>query len=75
MKASKGIYIIGTDTDVGKTVVSAGLMHMMLSNGYNACYFKPVSSGGTENCNGCVSPYLHEMKEAKEKGPIASIYN
>jgi dethiobiotin synthetase len=42
---AKGIFIIGTDTGVGKTVVSAGLMHVFLSQGYNACYFKPVSSG------------------------------
>ncbi|TCO74764.1 dethiobiotin synthase [Marinisporobacter balticus] len=42
---SKGIFIVGTDTDVGKTVVSAGLMHLLRSSGYNACYFKPVLSG------------------------------
>ena len=42
---SKGIYIIGTDTEAGKTVVSAGLMHLLLSNKYKAAYFKPVASG------------------------------
>jgi len=42
---SKGIYIIGTDTEVGKTVVAAGLMHLLLSNKYKAAYFKPVASG------------------------------
>jgi dethiobiotin synthetase len=42
---SKGIYIIGTDTEVGKTVVSAGLMHLLLYNKYKAAYFKPVASG------------------------------
>ena len=41
----KGIFIIGTDTEVGKTVVSAGLMHLLLGNKYNAAYFKPVASG------------------------------
>ena len=41
---SKGIFIIGTDTEVGKTVVSAGLMHLLLDK-YNAAYFKPVASG------------------------------
>ncbi len=40
----KGIFIIGTDTEVGKTVVSAGLMHLLSSN-YKAAYFKPVASG------------------------------
>lgn len=42
---SKGIFIIGTDTEVGKTVVSAGLMYLLLENNYNAAYFKPVASG------------------------------
>ena len=42
---SKGIFIIGTDTEVGKTVVSAGLMHLLLGSNYKAAYFKPVASG------------------------------
>jgi len=42
---SKGIFIIGTDTEAGKTVVSAGLMHLLLGNKYRAAYFKPVASG------------------------------
>ena len=42
---SRGIFIIGTDTEVGKTVVSAGLMHLLLGNKYKAAYFKPVASG------------------------------
>ncbi len=42
---SKGIFVIGTDTDVGKTVVSAGLMHLLLKSNLQAAYFKPVASG------------------------------
>ena len=42
---TKGIFIIGTDTEIGKTVVSAGLMHLLLCNKYKAAYFKPVASG------------------------------
>jgi dethiobiotin synthetase len=45
---SRGIYIIGTDTDVGKTFVAAGLMHLLLKSGCRAAYFKPVASGMTE---------------------------
>jgi dethiobiotin synthetase len=44
---SRGIYIIGTDTDVGKTVVAAALMHLFMKNGYRTAYFKPVASGTT----------------------------
>lgn len=45
---SCGIYIIGTDTDVGKTAVAAGLMHLFLASGHRAAYFKPVASGLTK---------------------------
>lgn len=42
---SKGMYIIGTDTEVGKTVVSAGLMYLLLARKQRSAYFKPVASG------------------------------
>jgi dethiobiotin synthetase len=42
---AKGIFIIGTDTGVGKTVVSAGLMKRLRTDGYNVGYFKPILSG------------------------------
>ncbi|MBZ9686633.1 dethiobiotin synthase [Clostridium estertheticum] len=45
---AKGVFIVGTDTDVGKTVVTAGIMHVMRSNGYNAAYFKAALSGAIE---------------------------
>ena len=43
---SKGVFIIGTDTDVGKTIVTAGLVHVLRKSGINACTFKGVLSGG-----------------------------
>ncbi len=42
---STGLYIIGTDTEVGKTAVAAGVMYLLMSNNINAAYFKPVASG------------------------------
>jgi dethiobiotin synthetase len=42
---AKGIFIIGTDTGVGKTVFSAGLMYLLLKNKFNAGYYKPIASG------------------------------
>ena len=40
-----GIFVSGTDTDVGKSVVSAMLLYMLRENGVNACYFKAALSG------------------------------
>lgn len=48
---TKGVFIVGTDTDVGKTIVTAGLMYVMRSNGYNATYFKAALSGALEEDN------------------------
>ncbi|MEE9911364.1 MAG: dethiobiotin synthase [Deltaproteobacteria bacterium] len=45
---SRGIFIIGTDTDAGKTVVAAGLMCLLLEGKHRAAYFKPVASGEVE---------------------------
>jgi len=45
---AKGVFIVGTDTDVGKTVVTASIMHLLRSNGYNATYFKVALSGAFE---------------------------
>ena len=43
-KQIKNLVICGTDTDVGKTVVSAFLVQ-----GLNACYWKPIQSGLEED--------------------------
>lgn len=42
---SKGIFITGTDTGVGKTFVASGLIKAMKENGLNVCPMKPVESG------------------------------
>lgn len=47
-KISKGVFVVGTDTDVGKTIVTAALMHILRSNGYKATYFKAALSGAVE---------------------------
>src|SRR6476619_5472000 len=38
--ALQGFFVTGTDTDVGKTIVSAWLMTQL-----DACYWKPVQAG------------------------------
>jgi dethiobiotin synthetase len=41
----RGVFITGTDTDVGKTWVAAGLTAALRRRGVKAVYFKPVQSG------------------------------
>jgi dethiobiotin synthetase len=42
---NKGIFITGTDTSVGKTVVAAGIAALVKSWGINVGVMKPVSTG------------------------------
>ena len=41
----KGIFITGTDTEVGKTVVAAGLASALKTRGIDVGVMKPVASG------------------------------
>src|ERR1700728_3187941 len=43
-----GLFVTGTDTDVGKTVVSAALVHRYRETS-NICYWKPVQTGFPED--------------------------
>lgn len=54
----KGVFIIGTDTDVGKTFVTAGITYKLKESGYKVIAYKPVQSGGIipQDCK-----YVKEM--------------
>lgn len=45
MKYGRGIFVTGTDTGVGKTVVTAGLLRLIRNHGISAGAMKPVESG------------------------------
>ncbi|MBI4794240.1 MAG: dethiobiotin synthase [Deltaproteobacteria bacterium] len=51
----RGIFVTGTDTNVGKTQVAAGLTAALRQRGLKAGYFKPVQSGCPEE-NGRLIP-------------------
>ena len=42
---SQRIFILGTDTDVGKTITSCALLHALQERGHRALPFKPAASG------------------------------
>jgi len=48
----KGYFITGTDTDVGKTLVSLALMHELQAQGKRVAGFKPVSAGCIKTTSG-----------------------
>lgn len=42
---TRGFYVTGTDTGIGKSVVSAALLHALRARGLRAVGMKPVASG------------------------------
>ena len=41
----KGIFITGTDTDIGKSWITGGLAYLLRKRGINTGVWKPVQSG------------------------------
>ena len=44
----KHFWIVGTDTDVGKTFVTATMLRQVQALGYNTMPYKPVQTGEVE---------------------------
>ena len=42
---NKGFFILGTDTNVGKTTIAVNLLSFLKANGYSTIGLKPISSG------------------------------
>jgi dethiobiotin synthetase len=64
--ANKGIFIIGTDTGVGKTVVAAGLALSLRERGIKVGVMKPIATGCLSSNNKLYSQdaiYLFEAAE------------
>lgn len=49
---SRGIFVTGTDTGVGKTVVAAGLVRLAAAAGRRVVGLKPVASGARRTAEG-----------------------
>ena len=43
----RGCFVTGTDTEVGKTAISAGLLHLLGRRGLRVAGYKPVAAGAT----------------------------
>ncbi len=44
----KGFFVTGTDTEIGKTVVAAGVVHALAAQGRKVAAMKPVASGAEQ---------------------------
>lgn len=48
----RGVFVTGTDTGVGKTVVAAAVVHMLRAQGLRVAVMKPVASGAYQTQGG-----------------------
>lgn len=61
---NKGIFVVGTDTEVGKSVVSAGLAFALRHKGVDVGVMKPVASGCISRGNSLISEDAVFLMEA-----------
>jgi dethiobiotin synthase len=64
----QGVFVTGTDTGVGKTVVSAALLHRYRATGA-LCYWKPVQTGIEQDDDTAVVRILGNCAEAECRAP------
>lgn len=48
----KGWFVTGTDTEIGKTCVSAGLAHLLAQQGWRVAAVKPLAAGQAQDAEG-----------------------
>lgn len=58
MKKMNGIFVTGTDTGVGKTIVAAALLRALRARGVDAVFMKPVQTGCIRRAGKLVAPDL-----------------
>ncbi|PRR85183.1 dethiobiotin synthase [Clostridium luticellarii] len=51
---TKAVYVVGTDTEIGKTLVTGALVYILCKNGFKAAYFKAALSGAKSIHGGIV---------------------
>jgi dethiobiotin synthetase len=68
-KSMKGYFITGTDTNVGKTVVTACLTALFQSRGENIGVMKPIETGVDPECSSSANSdakFLMEVSEVQD---------
>jgi len=69
------IAVVGTDTDVGKTVLSLFLMRFFFERGFNPFYLKPFQTGCDTPCDDYSDArFIYEnIDELRQKDPAGSV--
>jgi dethiobiotin synthetase len=60
----RGCFVTGTDTEVGKTCISAALLHWLAAQGLRSAGFKPVAAGMTTVDGEAFNEDVRALREA-----------
>jgi dethiobiotin synthetase len=74
---SKGVFIIGTDTEIGKTTVSAGLANLFCRKGIKTGVMKPFATGNkiySKKFKSLDSKILKEASRSKDNDDVINPY-
>ena len=63
---AKTIFVTGSDTGVGKTLASCGLIAALRAHGKNVCGFKPVASGCEQTPDGLRNADAQALMQAAD---------
>ncbi|WP_407353925.1 dethiobiotin synthase [Luteimonas sp. R10] len=67
--SARSLYVTGTDTGVGKTLVSAALLHALRARGLRAVGMKPVASGCERTADGWRNEDAVALRAASDPCP------
>ena len=70
-----GIFITGTDTEIGKTVIAGGLAAVLKAAGVDVGVMKPIASGGVERKGRIVSEDALFLKSAAQVDDALDLIN
>lgn len=70
---SRGVFVAGTDTGVGKTRVAAALVYALAQQGWRAVGMKPVASGCPAEAELPCEDVQHLLAAGNVSAPLASI--
>lgn len=70
----RGLFITGTDTDVGKTSVTVALLRRLLKHQKTVTAIKPVQTGCVKNDQGIVAPDVSEYLQTDAKALVLKAY-
>ena len=74
MRSFLNLFITGTDTGVGKSLVSAGLARLLFSHGVSVGVFKPVASGGAVSEDGKLLQKALKLPDSAYSGIVPIHY-